>query len=506
MIDESIGQTFCAEDRNSFKMKNKIINKKNKKDYFVWSNYGFSRDLSRIVFSNSYRRLSGKTQIFPPYENEHLINRLTHTLMVNNIAMDIASRINKIDKHNYCVNLDLVQAISNGHDIGHTPFGHAGERKLNSLSKKENGFTNDYFFKHNIFSVDVLQNLDRVKGFNEGYDLSWQVIDGILKHTEIGSADKNIDELNYLINHNFFSSPELNQCLYQISEQYINYYKYPYPLTIEGQIVKVSDELAQYYHDILDLSRFFGQQQVSENFIENIFTLETFEEDYVMKFIRSFSDGQNIKMKKFQDPNNREFFCNELKELFINDIINTFINWIELQNQKIILGKNEKRFIVRNCFFKKENNKVELIFHSKYVNKVAEFLRQYRKEMISTLEIRELDNRGANIIGEGYKKIRSDKELFCKYCIRDIVYNTKKIGEKFKLGCENLIEKDDKKITLKNMEELQNQYIDLLFLFINGDEKIIVNPKISDYLKNLCHGVIIESIAKMTDHFIEKKL
>lgn len=112
-----IGQVFNIKDRN-------VISVTQNEDC-VWSNYGFSRDLSRIVFSKTYRRLGGKTQVFPVEMNEHAMNRMTHSLVVNNIAMDIATRLNNL-KEGYNINLDLIQAIANGHDVGHTPFGHSG--------------------------------------------------------------------------------------------------------------------------------------------------------------------------------------------------------------------------------------------------------------------------------------------------------------------------------------------------------------------------------------------
>lgn len=261
MDNERLGQTFFIEDRGEIE-KDQDNN---------WSNYGFSRDLSRIIFSNSYRRMAGKTQIFPAYENEHMMTRLTHTLIVNNIAMDIAQRANNC--RNYEINIDLIQAIANGHDIGHTPFGHAGERALNdkTIDKDEQSyFDKNYYFRHNIFSVNILQNLDKIKSLDYGYNLSWQVVDGILKHTDLSNSKENENVVLFQLKNKFLESNQFKKALKEISDQ--SYINYPYPLTIEGQIVKMADEIAQYYHDVLDLSRHFNDKSILAEFIGKIFS------------------------------------------------------------------------------------------------------------------------------------------------------------------------------------------------------------------------------------------
>ena len=90
----------------------------------------FMRDRDRIMYSNSFRRLDGKTQIYLTGENDHRRNRLTHTLEVAQIARTISQGLE--------LNLDLTEAIALGHDLGHTPFGHAGERMLNEIMSPQN--------------------------------------------------------------------------------------------------------------------------------------------------------------------------------------------------------------------------------------------------------------------------------------------------------------------------------------------------------------------------------
>lgn len=154
----------------------------------------FQRDRDRILHSKSFRRLKHKTQVFIAPEGDHFRTRLTHTLEVAQIARTIARSLD--------LNEDLTEAIALGHDLGHTPFGHAGEEVLNDIVPGG--------FKHNEQSLRVVDYLERQGGLN----LTGEVRDGILCHT--GPVD---------------------------------------PFTLEGQIVKLADRIAYINHDIDDAIR-----------------------------------------------------------------------------------------------------------------------------------------------------------------------------------------------------------------------------------------------------------
>jgi dGTPase len=154
----------------------------------------FQRDRDRIIHSKSFRRLKDKTQVFVIAEGDHYRTRLTHTLEVAQIARTIARALR--------LNEDLVEAIALGHDLGHTPFGHAGEEALAEVHP--NGF------KHNEQSLRVVDQLEGSTGLN----LTWEVRDGILNHTG-----------RHL------------------------------PGTLEGQVVRIADRVAYINHDIDDAMR-----------------------------------------------------------------------------------------------------------------------------------------------------------------------------------------------------------------------------------------------------------
>ena len=152
----------------------------------------FSRDRDRILHSKSFRRLKQKTQVFISPEGDHYRTRLTHTLEVSQIARTIARALR--------LNEDLTEAIALGHDLGHTPFGHAGEAVLNKLCS--------FGFKHYEQSVRVVEQIEKE---HRGLNLTFETVDGIGNHTT-GKL----------------------------------------PITLEGQIVRISDRIAYLNHDIED--------------------------------------------------------------------------------------------------------------------------------------------------------------------------------------------------------------------------------------------------------------
>ncbi len=165
----------------------------------------FQRDRDRIVHSKSFRRLSRKTQVFLNPDGDHYRTRMTHTLEVTQIARTIARALH--------LNEDLVEAIALGHDLGHTPFGHSGESVLNKMASGG--------FHHAIQSLRVVEV---VENGGNGLNLTREVRDGILRHTK-GKGPiltRNPDAL---------------------------------PMTLEGQIVRLSDILAYVNHDLEDALR-----------------------------------------------------------------------------------------------------------------------------------------------------------------------------------------------------------------------------------------------------------
>jgi len=128
----------------------------------------FQRDRDRIIHSTAFRRLQHKTQVFLHHEGPHFRNRLTHTLEVSQIARSIARALR--------LNEDLAEALALSHDLGHTPFGHAGERALHRAMTPYGGFD------HNVQALRVVTRLENRYAEHDGLNLIWETLEGILKH------------------------------------------------------------------------------------------------------------------------------------------------------------------------------------------------------------------------------------------------------------------------------------------------------------------------------------
>jgi dGTPase len=172
----------------------------------------FQRDRDRIIHSTSFRRLEYKTQVFVNHEGDLFRTRLTHSIEVAQIARSIA--------RNLRLNEDLVEAISLAHDLGHTPFGHAGQEALNGCMKDYGGF------EHNLQSLRVVDALEEHYGAFDGLNLMFETREGILKHCSFPNARK----------------------LGDVGQRFINK-EQP---TLEAQLANLADEIAYNNHDIDD--------------------------------------------------------------------------------------------------------------------------------------------------------------------------------------------------------------------------------------------------------------
>ena len=196
----------------------------------------FQRDRDRIIHSKAFRRLKNKTQVFFSPEGDHFRTRLTHTLTVAQVARSIARALS--------LNEDLTEAIALGHDLGHTPFGHAGERILARLNPKG--------FKHNVQSgrvVDILEN------DGNGLNLTREVVDGIVNHTISGS-----------------------------------------PCTLEGKAVSIADRIAYVNHDIDDAlsGGFITESDLPDSTVKVLGDTSSKRINRMIYSIYEFSDGKNF--------------------------------------------------------------------------------------------------------------------------------------------------------------------------------------------------------------------
>ena len=179
----------------------------------------FQRDRDRIIHSASFRRLKHKTQVFVNTEGDHFRTRITHSIEVAQIARSIAKYLN--------LNEDLTETLSLAHDLGHTPFGHAGEDALNECMDNFGGFD------HNLQTLRIVMFLENKYFKFKGLNLSIETLEGLLKHN---GPIEDTDLVNSLIGLKTF-------------KKRINFNTYP---SLEAQISAISDDIAYNNHDIQD--------------------------------------------------------------------------------------------------------------------------------------------------------------------------------------------------------------------------------------------------------------
>jgi len=206
------------------------------KDGDIRDEYQIDRD--RILYSKAFRRLRGKTQVFIAGFDDHVRNRLSHTFEVSQIARTIA--------HKLGLNEMLTEAIALGHDLGHTPFGHVGERVLHEIScrekvLKEKDFCSeqkDRGFKHNWQSVRVANDLEFHNRDYPGLNLTKETLWGFLHHSSLKYSEKKYPS---------------NLCeLYFYENMYNSFFQDEKDWSFEAYIVSVADEIAQRHHDVED--------------------------------------------------------------------------------------------------------------------------------------------------------------------------------------------------------------------------------------------------------------
>lgn len=170
----------------------------------------YQRDRARVIHSRAFRRLERKTQVFLNGTGDHFRTRLTHTIEVSSITRAIACAL--------ALNEDLAETVALAHDLGHAPFGHSGEKKLNELMRGQGGF------EHNVQSLRIVDLIESKYPEFPGLNLSYEVLEGLRKHDQ------------------GYHRPAYGDC---VAESFVQ-------PTLEGQVANVADEITYYSHDLDD--------------------------------------------------------------------------------------------------------------------------------------------------------------------------------------------------------------------------------------------------------------
>ena len=295
-----------------FKSKGRII-KESKTKYRT----PFQRDRDRIVHSASFRRLKHKTQVFVNTEGDHYRTRITHSIEVAQIARSIARYLN--------LNEDLAETLSLAHDLGHTPFGHAGEEALNEQMDKFGGFD------HNLQTLRIVMFLENKYLKFNGLNLSIETLEGLVKHN---GPLKNLIMVDNLIGIKNFKNK-------------INFNKYP---SLEAQISSISDDIAYNNHDIQD------------GINANLFKLDELIEIYffrdIYKKYKNKINKKNYKIATYQ-------IIRDSIDLMIKDLISNTKKNINIHNIKTLKDINKTDFLIVDFSDKIKNSENEIRYFLK---------------------------------------------------------------------------------------------------------------------------------------------
>jgi len=329
----------------------------------------YQRDRDRIIHSTAFRRLKHKTQVFVNTTDDHYRTRITHSLEVAQIARTLAKY--------FKLNEDLCETLSLAHDLGHTPFGHAGEEALNDCMKGHGGFD------HNIQTIRIVTLLEN-KYYNfKGLNLTFETLDGLIKHN--GSVH-NLTKFNNILGENFFKKK-------------INFKNSP---SLEAQIASISDDIAYNSHDLEDGLR------------AQLFQLKDLKN---LPVLNSILKRHDRKFKKFsQDLILRQIIRDTINEMVKDIIFNTTKN-IRKNNIKNINDVYKTKYPI--VYFSKKMNlfdvsikrflKEKMYHHKSVVQKTS-----YGKKVIKGLFLKIKKNPKKYININNIKKSDIDR-LICDF-------------------------------------------------------------------------------------------
>ena len=306
----------------------------------------FFRDIDKIIHSLSYTRYADKTQVYSFKENDHISKRIIHVQLVSKIARTIGRALR--------LNTDLIEAIALGHDIGHTPLGHAGEALLNEISNRELKEN----FMHNINSVRFYMD---VENNGKGINLSIQTLDGIMCHngemlsSKYETMEKDKDEF-----------------LREYNESYTNkdsFKKYR-PMTLEGCVVRISDIIGYIGRDIEDAERLglFKKETLPQDIVDVLGNNnKDIVNNIILDIIENSMDKNYIKMSdevykalfKLKEFNYKNIYLKSMSEEEIeyyrkgmNIIFNNYLDDINSNNKESVIYKmflnNQNKHYIEN--------------------------------------------------------------------------------------------------------------------------------------------------------------
>ena len=317
----------------------------------------FQRDRDRIIHSTAFRRLKHKTQVFVNTSGDHFRTRITHSLEVSQIARTLSKFFN--------LNEDLCETLSLAHDLGHTPFGHAGEEALNDCMKRFGGFD------HNIQTLRTILFLENRYYPFKGLNLTLETLDGLIKHN---GPIKNLKKFKEILGVNYFKNK-------------INFSESP---SLEAQVASISDDIAYNSHDLEDGLKsnlfYLGDLKnipiLNKIVIKHKKKLKDFSIDLVIRqivreiinemvkdlIITTQKNLKKNKIKNLKDVLKSKYpvvtFSNKMRKF--DKKIKIFLKTNMYYHSKVKSNTNDGKKIIRKLFFSIKKNPDKYINVSKY--------------------------------------------------------------------------------------------------------------------------------------------
>ena len=329
----------------------------------------FQRDRDRIIHSTAFRRLKHKTQVFVNTSGDHFRTRITHSLEVSQIARTLSKFFN--------LNEDLSETLSLAHDLGHTPFGHAGEEALNFCMKDYGGFD------HNIQTLRIITILENRYYDFKGLNLSIETLDGLIKHN---GPVKDLTKLNKILGNNFFNK-RINFSLNS---------------SLEAQIASISDDIAYNSHDLEDGLK------------SNLFDLNHLKNIPVLNKIIS---KHTKKLKNYSIDLVIRQIIREIINAMVTDVIQTTKKNIKIHKIKNLsdIYNSKKQLVVFSKRMEKFDKEIKAFLKQKmYFHKSINNNTNYGKKVLTKLFFQIKKNPKKYINIEKYKNSNIER-IICDY-------------------------------------------------------------------------------------------
>ena len=463
----------------------------------------FMSDRDRILYCRSFLRLSGKTQVYAPSSGDHQRTRLTHTLEVSQIARTISQAL--------YLNCDLTEAIALGHDIGHTPFGHAGEQMLHEIMSPKhkdnpnapknttiyrlsddevNKYKTLYGFKHNLQSVRCIVEDFEARNDPNGLDLTNYTLWGIMHHSSTRYKEGKVYTDNL--------TPDFYNIYMQVCYKGIDNPAWSF----EAFVVAQADEIAQMHHDLEDAIR--RKAMTKEKVIKILSKLKT---------IMDPNDQDSLEELESKKWIPKEYLIAKTSKIIVNTLVTNLIV-ASRENLLNLIDEYSVEKIFNKCY--KDPEIESAISFDVYRNnetmngkKIKDFQDEISRAVINTHAVQRSDSKGKYIIKNLFEAYYTNPQQLPDSALKNLYKILKESDYKFN---EKNIVKDNETEKSSHNESTTENYNDEknsnIFTIESDELRAIISDAVYDIRKNddkkrdiLIMRIICDYIAGMTDSF-----